>query len=199
MNRAAFYNTVRAKLGPLSQSQVDGFEHLLDAIAGAPLSHQAYVLATAWHETDKTMQPVKEKGGNAYFHRMYDIEGARPQVARALGNIHPGDGIKFAGRGLPQTTGRTNYEKAAAFLGVDCVANPDLLLDKVNAARWTVHAMTKGLFTGKKLSTYLPTSGTATRDQYIAARRVVNGTDKADLIEDYAQAFERALRDGGVS
>lgn len=44
----------------------------------------------------------------------------------------------------------------------------------------------------------LPMKGVATRAQYINARYLVNVQDKADLIEDYAQAFERALRDGGV-
>lgn len=49
MNKAAIYKTVRARLGPLSQSQVDGFEVVLTAIVGAPLSHQAYMLAATAH------------------------------------------------------------------------------------------------------------------------------------------------------
>lgn len=196
---ASFFATIRhpSRCGPLRSAQVQGASELLKALQGQPLAYAAYILATAWHETDGAMEPIKERGGDTYFFRMYDIAGARPQKARELGNVHPGDGVKFAGRGLPQTTGRTNYEKAKAFLGVDCVSNPDLLLDKTNAARWTVHAMVEGLFTGKRLAVYLPPSGVASREQYINARRVVNGTDRADLIEDYAQWFERGLRDGG--
>ena len=41
--------------------------------------------------------------------------------------------------------------------------------------------------------------GVATKEQYIKARRLVNLNDKADMIEDYAQVFERALRNGGVA
>ncbi len=60
------------------------------------------------------------------------------------------------------------------------------------------NGMTKGWFSGKKLADYLPPAGVATRAQYIQARRIINILDKADLVEDYAQIFERALRDGGV-
>jgi hypothetical protein len=61
-----------------------------------------------------------------------------------------------------------------------------------------LEGMREGWFTGKKLSTYLPDQGVATRLQYVAARKIINGTDKAELVEDYAQVFERALRDGGL-
>ncbi len=57
--------------------------------------------------------------------------------------------------------------------------------------------MDEGWFTGVKLSAVLPMQGTATREQYMNARTIINGRDKSDLIEDYAQVFERALRDSG--
>lgn len=198
MNRAAFYKTVRARLGPLSQSQVDGTEAILDAVAGEPLSWQAYMLATAWHETAATMHPVKEHGGEAYFTRLYDVAGDRPKVCIQYGNTCAGDGPKFCGRGYVQLTWKSNYEKAGKVLGIDLVAEPDQAMTPQNAAIIMLDGMKNGWFTGKKLANYLPAWGVATREQYIAARRIINGTDKADLIEDYAQAFERALRDGGV-
>ena len=58
MNRTAFYEALRPKLGKLRQSQVDGMERLLTAVAGRPISHAAYLLASAYHETGGTMQPV---------------------------------------------------------------------------------------------------------------------------------------------
>lgn len=198
MNAAAFYKTVRARLGPLTQSQVDGMNAILAAVEGEPLSWQAYMLATAWHETAATMQPVKEHGGEAYYTRLYDVAGDRPKVCIQYGNTCAGDGPKFCGRGYVQLTWKSNYEKAGKVLGIDLVAEPDQAMKPEHAAIIMLDGMKNGWFTGKKLASYLPPHGVATKQQYIDARRIINGTDRADLIEDYAQAFERALRDGGV-
>ena len=73
---ARFFAGVRKRFGRLSQGQVDGFNTLLTALSDWPVSWVAYALATTWHETAMTMQPVKENGGSAYFRRMHDIEGA---------------------------------------------------------------------------------------------------------------------------
>ena len=181
----------------LDQSEVDGINSILEACQGLPVSHVAYVLATAYHETGGAMQPVKERGSDAYFFRMYDPFGARPKVAARLGNTQRGDGVRFCGRGLPQTTGRANYLKASRFLGVDCVANPDLLLRTENAARWTVHAMVHGVFTGRKLSDDLPASGAATHGQFVKSRDTINGHDLEDRIADVAMDFQTALIVGG--
>ena len=48
------------------------------------------------------------------------------------------------------------------------------------------------MFTGRKLSDFLP-------GDYVGARKVINGTDKAQLIASYAEIFERALQAAGVS
>lgn len=206
MNRAAFYKTVRLRLGPLSQSQVDGIEALLNAIDGQPLSWQAYMLATAWHETAQTMQPIKERGGDAYFTRLYDVAGDRPKTCIAYGNTCAGDGPKYCGRGYVMVTWKSNYARAdreLAQAGIikagDLIANPDLAMRPDIAAFIMVRGMVEGWFSGKKLADYLPAQGVATKPQYVQARRIINILDKADLIEGYAQAFERALRDGGVS
>lgn len=82
-------------------------------------------IATIAVETAHTFLPIDEYGSAGYFTRMYDIEGARPEVARELGNTHPGDGAKFHGRGLIQTTGEKNYERAKQMLGVDFLAHPE--------------------------------------------------------------------------
>ena len=193
----AFFRTVRTKLGALSTGQVNGFNTLLLACQGAPLSYAAYMLATAWHETAKTMQPIKEMGGPSYYTRMYDVGGDRPKFCIANGNTCAGDGARYYGRGYVQLTWKSNYAKAGAKLGVDLVGNPDLAMNASLAARIMREGMTGGWFSGKRLSDYLPASGTATRQQYMDARRIINGTDRADLVEDYAQVFEKALLDGG--
>ncbi len=55
----------------------------------------------------------------------YDIT-VNPGLAKELGNIHPGDGKKFKGRGW-QITGRNNYQRIGDVLGIDLVGNPELM------------------------------------------------------------------------
>lgn len=196
---AKFFQMVRAAFGQLEQSQVDGFNALLKAMGEArwPVAWAAYGLATAWHEVARTMQPIKERGGPIYFRRMYDIQGDRPSKARQLGNLTPGDGAKYAGRGFVQLTGRTNYEKAGEHLGVDLVGNPDLALGCDVASRILLWGMESGAFTGKGLKDYLPIDGEAGHEAFKQARRIINGQDKADKIAKEAIAFQSALAEGG--
>lgn len=51
--------------------------------------------------------------------------GAAYEGRRDLGNTEPGDGKRFKGRGPLQLTGRANYEKAGAALGLDLVGRPE--------------------------------------------------------------------------
>jgi putative chitinase len=43
-----------------------------------------------------------------------------------LGNLNPGDGPKYIGRGILQLTGRANYENMSKKLNIDLVNNPEL-------------------------------------------------------------------------
>jgi hypothetical protein len=180
MTSQSFFAEARKLTGALSQSQVDGFNILLDATSALNARHRAYVMATAWHETARTMQPIPERGSKAYFSK-YDASTA---LGRRLGNSLPGDGYRFRGRGFVQITGRRNYNRASRVTGVDLLANPDLAMDSVIAAKIIVSGMTEGWFTGKKLADYA---------DYLDMRRVVNGRDRAALIAGYAQHFEAAL------
>lgn len=178
------YSLIRAMFGKkMTQSQVDGCELIMAASADMLVSHRAYLLATALHETAATMQPITERGPRAYFDR-YEV-GTR--VAERLGNSQPGDGWLFRGRGFVQITGRGNYYRVGRKIGVDLVADPDAALRPDIAARILVEGCAGGWFTGRSLSLYLP-------GDYVSARRVVNGTDRADLIAGYAMKFEAALK-----
>ena len=186
----AFFDRIRTLTGPLSQAQVDGFETILAASAGLPVTHRAYLLATAWHETARTMQPVRET-----LAATDDKAIARLEAAFAKGKLpwvrtpywrKDSQGRSWLGRGYVQLTHETNYRRAGRELGVDLVGNPDVAMQPTVAAQVLVRGCAEGWFTGKKLADYLP-------GDYIGARRVVNGTDKAAQIAAYAETFEAAL------
>jgi hypothetical protein len=180
MNRTAFFDVMRDEFGPLSQEQVDGTEALLDAAEeySLPMNQFAYVLATSYHETAATMLPIAEYGkgeGHEYGEPCPEYGG---QVAY--------------GRGYVQLTWDYNYEKADAecSLGGSLLEDFDLALDPKVASQIIFQGMGEGWFTGKKLGDYVNETVT----DYYNARRVVNGTDKADLLAGYAESFEQALR-----
>jgi hypothetical protein len=183
--------------GKLSQEQVDGLNIILDTVNSDEFNVKdkrvaAYILATSFWETGRTMQAVKEKTdktGEAYFFRMYDIKGSRPQVAKRLGNLYPGDGVKFAGRGQVQLTGRTNYFNMSNYLKLDLINNPDLLLDTKISARVLVYGIIEGSFTGVGINRYV----TNLKTDYVNARRIINGVDKANEIANIATQFEKAI------
>ena len=162
--------------GSMQQGQVDGVNAICRATEALPISHRSYLLATALHETSRTMQPIYELGHPAYFNK-YE---SGTKIGAQLGNTHSGDGYRFRGRGLVQITGRDNYRK----FGIETTPDDALKVDV--ALRILIEGCTKGMFTGKALKDYLP-------GDYVNARRVINGTDKASLIADYAALFAAAI------
>lgn len=188
-DRKPFFDAVRSSLfgGNLSQSQVDGLNVILDEATRRKIANNrtlAYILATVFHETAHTMQPIREYASGKAYERRKD-----------LGNLKPGDGVRYKGRGYIQITGRFNYTKFTNRYGIDLVGNPDLALQPSIAVRILYDGMLDGLFTGKKLSDYI----TPTFANYREARRIVNGLDKADMIAGYAIKFEAALKAMGAS
>lgn len=188
-DETAFFDMVRKVTGKLTQGQVDSVNEILKAGSHWPLAWMAYGLATAWHES--RFMPIMEKGGAAYLSK-YDTG----KLAKALGNTPEadGDGIFYAGRGFVQLTGRRNYGLAGAELGLDLLNHPELALERAIAAKILVWGMAGGKFTGRKLSDYLATIGN--HEAYVRARKIINGTDRAELIAGYAGAFEKALASG---
>lgn len=192
--RTKFFDSVRPSLfkGSLSQGVVEGIETILAECSARDVldaGQVGYVLATAFHETAFTMQPIKEFGSAAYFKRMYDKHGTRPAVAKRLGNTVAGDGAKFFGRGYVQITGRRNYADWSKRLGVDLLKEPDLALVPAHAARILVEGSKLGTFTSKKLVDYIA----GEKRDFYNARRIINGKDKAAAIAAYAEKFAVAL------
>lgn len=171
INRTLFFNGVRARFGALAQSQVDGFNAVMaewERRRLTDLRWLAYILATTWWETARTMQPIREYGLGK---------------GRAYGVSDPVTGQAYYGRGYVQLTWKANYSTLGMRLGVDLVHKPDLALDDRIAAQIMFEGMIDGLFTGKKLSTYFD----GARIDWVGARRIINGTDKAQTIAGLAR------------
>jgi predicted chitinase len=203
MDWAIFYNKVRHSdlLGPvLSSDEFEGIEAIVKAATcrdDVGAARLAYMLATAYHETAGTMQPVREYGSNAYLTNAYDVKGRNPSRAIKYGNTKPGDGIKYCGRGMVQLTWKNNYARAAEQLKIDLVNNPDLAMQLGIAAQIMVEGMFEGWFTGLTLK-FLPVDKNATLSQFMTARKIINGTDRAERIANYALKFQTYLNEAGM-
>ena len=88
----------------------------------------------------------------------------------------------YVGEGLIQVTWKANYAKFGAHAPGDLLQWPCAL-----DALW--RGMSAGLFTGKKLGDYF----TQARSDFVNARRIVNGVDRAAEIAALAQSYLRAL------
>lgn len=168
----------------------------------------SYLLATVKHETEHTFRSIEERSplpppapagateeegkrlrqqfAEAYFAERYEREPLRSQ----LGNIQRGDGYRYRGRGYVQLTGRANYTRFSSILHTDLIGNPDLALQPRIAYQVLSIGCAQGLFTGKRLSDYINDE----KQDYVNARRVINGLDCAQRIAEYAEQFQRSLQ-----
>jgi len=185
------FDIIRAQFGKLTVSQVQGFNFIVEQLdkAGWTYPQVAYALATVWHETAGTMQPIVERGAVSYFDK-YDTG----KLAKALGNTpeKDGDGYKWRGRGYVQITGANNYSKLGSILRIPLTQDPDLALKPEVAIKILTVGMWDGLFTGKGYRNVQMRKYNL--NDYKYARRIINGTDKATKIANEAMVFERALR-----
>lgn len=173
----------------LTTPQVNGHKEIVKALRkhNVPLSHAAYVLATAYHETAHKMQPVKE--------------GLSVSDAWRKRNLRY---YPWYGRGHVQLTWEENYRKADQRLGLGgmLVKDADLALDPEISSEVLVVGSVEGWFSGDKkgrhtLARHLPDETTATRAQFKQARRIINIMDKADMIAGYAMIYQEALKKMG--
>lgn len=195
LNEEFFFQQSKISLfdGKMTSKQVDGLNVILDEWTKHHSSEDdrwlACMLGTVHHETDRTFQPINEYGSNDYFFRRYDPFGQNPDVARKLGNTQRGDGAKFHGRGYVQLTGRRNYKVWSDKLNIDLIDSPELTLKPDVATKILFEGMKAGSFTGKKLANYFSKS----QSDWVNARRIINGTDKAQLVAGYARRYYAAI------
>lgn len=192
INKTKFYSEVRRNLSSrLSTKQVEGFEAILNGwdannVVLYDLRYLAYMLATTWHETATTMQPIEEFGRG----KTKDY-GRKLKMGGGSGKRIPYDKPDklYYGRGFVQLTWYENYEKAGQKLGVDFLNYPELVMNLDYATDILKLGMLEGWFTGKKLSDYF-----GIKTDWINARRIINGMDKAKLIASYAKIFFKAVQ-----
>ena len=179
------FNILRDKLfsGSLSATQVQSLNYLVQRCEEFELTYPetAYVLATAYHETgyvqngvmNRDMLPVKERGSEAYLRsKRY---------------------FPYIGYGYVQLTWEDNFRRIGKLVGVDLIKNPEKALEKAIASEILIKGLVFGWFTGVGFHRKCPVYR-YNRASYVRARKIVNGTDKAGLIADYALVFEKALR-----
>ena len=182
---AAFFAGVRKVTGPLDSVQVAIIDSIRSGAVGWCTGWLAYGLATAWHEA--RFRPIDEIGKG--HGRPYGVPGKYGQVQY--------------GRGLVQPTWDRNYEwadKTCAGLGLiksgEILADFNLVKRPDIASTILVKGMEGGHFTGVGLPRFIP-GPLGTHPQFISARKIINGTDRADMIADYADHFQDACIAGG--
>lgn len=131
----------------------------------------AYILATAQHESHLGALMIELASGFAYENRL------------DLGNTKPGDGPRFKGRGFVQITGRINYTYWSNRLNIDLINNPEKAAELSVAAKILVQGMRDGTFTTYKLARFI----SGNKRDFLNARKIVNGVDKAAHIAAIAE------------
>lgn len=178
MDRKIFFDCVRSypSNGKLSKRQVLGMEVILNEWQQRELKDirwLAYILATAYHETAFTMEPIDEYGqGQGREYGLPDLE----------------TGQVYYGRGFVQVTWKANYLRFSELLGIDLLNQPELALEQGVATSILFEGMIGGLFTGKALRHYF-----REESDWYNARRIVNRLDRAEAIARYGRAFWYAL------
>lgn len=91
-----------------------------------------FAIVMAKRQSAFIAQVAHESGELRYLREIAD--GTQYEGRLDLGNIQPGDGHRYLGRGLIQVTGRTNYTACGSALGLDLLNHPELLEVPANAA-----------------------------------------------------------------
>ena len=196
VDRKAFFEAYLTYFSPiLNQAQVDGYDAIFDRYEQLKLSDDrwlAYILATVYHETGEQMEPVREgfcrtdEGSIEAVTNLYK----QGKISKNYADRQP-NGNSYFGRGLVQLTWADNYKGLGNALGIgtQLYDNPSLALDLTMSVKILFKGMLDGLFTGCRLDQYF----NVTTTDWLDARRIINGTDKADLVAKYAKHFHDCL------
>lgn len=181
IDRKKFFDAIRRRPfgGSLTPSAVLNINAILDEWERRGLTDLrwlSYMLATDLAECGRNMAPI-------------------PEVGKGRGHPYgnPVNGHVYYGRGYVQLTWDYNYRKMGTLIGVDLLSNPDLALRPDIASKILFEGMIRGSFTGKKLADYF----SGQKADWVNARRIINGTDRASEIANYGKQFHEALTGAG--
>ena len=187
MNEIAFHNRLKSYnlYNKVTPHQLRGMLAIVDYCESNKFITDkrwiAYILATVYHETGRAFEPVEEVG-----------QGIRKPYGRKIKmNLKPyqyPDKIYY-GRGLVQLTWYDNYDKFGKLLKLDLLSNPELAMKMDVSIDILVKGMTQGLFTGVNLARYFSDN----REDWVNARKIINGNDRAELIALYGKRFYLCL------
>lgn len=192
MNDQVFFSEISKSLfnGQINSSQSSGIDFKLTAFKIYNIIDkrwQAYMLATSYYETGRTMRPVEEAGKGA----------GRPYGKKIKydGTVYTMPDRLYFGRGDVQLTWYENYELMGEILDLPLIMYPELALDPEVSAIIMVEGMTNGLsnrgdFTGVSLENYFNDH----KEDPLNARRIINGLDQASRIAGYYYKFLQALK-----
>lgn len=179
VNRKLFFDLYRSDLDPnkkLDQNEVSDIDLFLTLFERDfrmfTIKQWAYVFATVYHETGATFHPAREAPRVSDDWRKRNFR------------YYP-----YYGRGYVQITWERNYAVYSNKLKIDLLKNPDLAMNPSYSWFILIDGFKTGVFTGKKISDYINDAKT----DYINARRIINGTDRAQSIAGYAKTFENIL------
>ncbi len=198
-NRKAFFDDYKGRFATITnQRVVDGLTFLLDEIEKdngfTMIREVAYFLATI-------------KGETGIFHPLQEKRASRINQPKLWETQNRYWNTGFYGRGYVQLTWENNYLKAGKKLvglkmkkngGVEItitektfVQTADLVMQPEAAYLIASRGMKEGWFTTKKLSDYIKQGQPP---DYVGARKIINGTERASMFADFASKFELILR-----
>lgn len=159
---------------PSTTETIEAIVRYAIAVGVTDFRRIAYILATA--EGEANFKPIREIRGTTL-------------TSDQKKYWHTG----YYGRGLIQVTWLNNYRKVGNNLGLDLVAQPDLLLTHSVAIASLVLGMRDGWYTGKKLADY---------QDYWNMRNIVNPGEikykryhkRAKKFVTFAEKWEQYLR-----
>ena len=124
--KAEHLAAIAGRTTPLMPALADWMNKLCPTYEIDTAREYSHFIAQACHETDHFKTLREYASGSAY-------EGRAD-----LGNTQPGDGVRFRGRGIFQTTGRANYLQLGVKKGRrDLFINTPELLEQPEYAVWS--------------------------------------------------------------